>query len=156
VLAATACGYSVRGNLPDHIKTVAIPVFVNRTAVPAVEAVITGAIVEAFATSGRLRVVSRERADSVLEGEIVGYQLQALAFDPAANVRQYRLVVTLNLRFLDTRGNEVLFEESGVQEQANFVLTGQVATNIALEEGAVRRAAVDIGRAVVNLAVDRL
>jgi Lipopolysaccharide-assembly len=154
-LTATACGYSVRGNLPAHIKTVAVPVFVNRTAVPALESLITGAILEAFATSGRLRVVSRERADSVLEGEIVGYQLQPLAFDPAVNVRQYRLVVTLNLRFRDVRGNELLFEELGVQEQADFALAGQVATNIALEETAVRRAAVDIGRAVVNLAVDR-
>jgi outer membrane lipopolysaccharide assembly protein LptE/RlpB len=154
-LTVTACGYSLRGNLPAHIKTVAIPVFVNRTAVPAVESLITGAVVEAFATSGRLRVVSSERADSILEGEVVGYELEPLAFDPDANVRQYRLVVTLNLRFRDIRGNELLFEELGVQERADFVLAGQVATNIALEEGAVRRAAVDIGRAVVNLAVDR-
>jgi len=157
-LAAAACGYRFQGNLPGHIKTVAVPIFANSTSVPAVESLITAAVVEAFTTNGRLRVVSRERADAILEGEIIGYQLQPLAFDPDANVRQYRLVVTLNLRFRDVRENGILFEEAGVQEQADFALVGQVgqvATNIALEETAVRRAAVDIGRAVVNLAVDR-
>jgi hypothetical protein len=157
-LTAAGCGYHVQGSLPGRIKTVAVPIFANSTAVPAIESLITAAVAEAFTTNGRLRVVSRERADAILEGEIVGYQLQALAFDPRANVRQYRLVVTLNLRFRDVRENEILFEETGVQEQADFALVGQVgqvATNIALEEGAVRRAAVDIGRAVVNLAVDR-
>jgi hypothetical protein len=154
-LAVAACGYTVRGNLPGHIKTVAIPIFVNRTAVPAVESLITAAVVEAFTTNGRLRVVTRERADAILEGEVVGYQLEPLAFDPSANVRQYRLVVTLNLRFRDVRDNQLLFEESGVQEQADFALAGTVAANIALEDVAVRRAAIDIGRAVVSLAVDR-
>jgi hypothetical protein len=154
-LAAAACGYTVRGNLPGHIKTIAIPVFVNRTPVPAVESLITAAVVEAFTTNGRLRVVTRAHADSILEGEVVGYQLQPLAFDPDANVRQYRLIVTLNLRFRDVRDNQLLFEESGLQEQADFALAGTVAANIALEEVAVRRAAIDIGRAVVSLAVDR-
>lgn len=37
VVLAGGCGYSFRGNLPDHIKTVAVPVFTNKTAEPAVE-----------------------------------------------------------------------------------------------------------------------
>jgi outer membrane lipopolysaccharide assembly protein LptE/RlpB len=157
-LTAAACGYSLRGNLPGHIKSVAIPVFANSTSVPAIESLITGAVVEAFTTNGRLRVVPRAQADATLEGDIIGYQLQPISFDPAANVTQYRLVVTLNLRFRDLRDNELLFEELNVQEQADFVVAGpvgQVATTIAREETAVRRAAIDIGRAVVNLAVDR-
>jgi len=149
------CGYTIRGNLPAHIKTVAVPVFVNRTQEPAVENSITGAVVEAFTTNGRLRVVRREEADSLLEGQIVGYRLEPLAFDARANARQYRLIVTLSLRFLDLRRNEVLFEEKALQEKADFSVAGLVSTSIAQEEGALRQAAVDIGRAVVNLAVDR-
>jgi hypothetical protein len=34
-------------------------------------------------------------------------------------------------------------------------VTGLVAVSIAREEGALRQAAIDIGRAIVNLAVDR-
>jgi outer membrane lipopolysaccharide assembly protein LptE/RlpB len=149
------CGYTVRGNLPAHLKTVAVPLFLNRTQEPAVENSITSAVVEAFTTNGRLRVVRREEADSLLEGEIIGYRLEPLAFDQRANARQYRLIVTLSLRFLDLKKNEVLFEEKALQEKADFSVTGLVAVSIAREEGALRQAAIDIGRAIVNLAVDR-
>ena len=59
-LGLTGCGYSFRGDLPDHIKTVAVPVFTNRTAEPAVENWLTSAVVEAYATNGRLRVVKTQ------------------------------------------------------------------------------------------------
>src|SRR5438046_7936428 len=89
------CGYSFHGNLPDRIKTVAVPVFVNRTAEPAVENFLTQAVVQAFSTNGRLRVVKPAEADAILEGEGVGYQVQALAFDARANMQQYRLLGTM-------------------------------------------------------------
>ena len=149
------CGYSLGGNLPGHIKTVAVPVFVNRTHEPAVENFLTRAVIDAFVTSGRLRVVRPEDADAILEGEIVGYRLEALAFDPRANVREYRLWVTLNLRFRDVRKQAMLWRQEGLQEKADFRVPGQVAQTISREESALRQAAVDIGRAIVNLAVDR-
>ena len=158
VLATIAggCGYSVRGNLPAHIKTVAVPVFVNRTTVPGVEDVITRAVVDAFTTNSGLKVVDPQRADSILEGEIVGYQLQPLAFNPAAAVQQYRVIVTLNLLFRDLRTTEILLAEKGVQEKADFAATGSVAANVATEKGpAQQQAATDIARAIVNLAVTR-
>jgi len=154
-LLLVACGYSFSGSLPPHIKTVAVPVFANRTSEPAVENFITGAVIDAFVTSGRLRVVRPEEADSVLEGEIVGYRIEALAFDPRANVQEYRLWVTLNLQFRDVRKSLTLWRQQGLQEKADFRVPGQVAVTISREEAALRQAAVDIGRTVVNLAVNR-
>jgi outer membrane lipopolysaccharide assembly protein LptE/RlpB len=155
VLVAAGCGYSLRGNLPGHIKTVGVPVFRNRTSEPGVETFLTGAVVEAFSTNGRLRVVRPEQADSILEGEVVGYQVQSIAFDPRANVQQYRLVVTLNLRFRDVRREEVLFEQQNLQERSDFRTLGVVAQTISREETALRSAATEIARAIVALAVDR-
>jgi outer membrane lipopolysaccharide assembly protein LptE/RlpB len=152
---AAGCGYSLRGTLPPHLRTVAIPVFANQTAEPAVEGIITRAVVEAFSTNGRLRVVRREDADALLEGDVVGYDVSAIAFDPAANITQYRLTVTLNLRLRDLRRNAVVFEQAGVQDRADFRVTGAVAQTIAREETALREAAVAIARTVVSLAVER-
>ncbi len=149
------CGYSLRGNLPGHIRTVAIPVFANKTQQPGAETLLTAAVVDAFVTSGRLRVVRPEEADSILQGEIVGYQLNSLSFDPGANVREYRLTVTLNLEFRDVKNNAVLWRQDGLQEKGDFRVQGQVAATITSEETALRGAAVDIGRSIVNLAVDR-
>ena len=57
VAAAGGCGYSLRVNLPDHLKTVSVPVFRNQTTEAGVESTITSAVVNAFTSSGRLKVV---------------------------------------------------------------------------------------------------
>ena len=154
-LALSGCGYSLRGNLPDHIKTVAVPVFQNRTPVPAVENFLTNAVVNAFSTNGRLRVTSVDRADSVLDGEITNYLLQSIAYDAAANIRQFRLTVTLNLRFRDVRRNEVLFQRTNYSDRADFAVPGTVAETITTSEAALQQAATEIARSVVSFAVER-
>ena len=159
VLAAAVlsagCGYSLRGNLPDHLKTVAVPIFVNRTPVPAVENFLTNAIVNAFSTNGRLRVTTVDRADAILEGEITSYYLQSIAYDSTANIRQYRLTITLNLRFRDVRRNETLFQRTGYADRADFAVPGTVVETITASEGALQEAAVQIARSVVSFAIER-
>ena len=155
ILLAGGCGYSLRGNLPEHIRTVAVPIFVNKTQHPAVENSLTSAVVDAFVTSGRLRVVRPEDADSILEGEIVGYELDSISFNRLANVREYRLTVTLNLQFRDARRNEMIWRQEGVQEKADFRVPGQVSATSSFEQSALREAAETIGRAIVNQATER-
>lgn len=152
---SAGCGYSLRGNLPDHLRTVAVPVFRNNTPVPAVENFLTNAVLNAFTTNGRLRVTSVDRADAILEGTITGYNLQSIAFDSRANVRQYRLTVTLDLRFRDVRRNEVLLQRTGYADRADFTVPGTVAETIALQETALQQAASQIARSVVSFAVER-
>jgi outer membrane lipopolysaccharide assembly protein LptE/RlpB len=154
-LLVGGCGYSFRGNLPNHIQTVGVPIFANKTSEPGVENFLTSAVVEAFSTNGRLRVVRPERADAILDGEVVGYEVQSIAFDPNANVRQYRLLVTLNLKMRDVRQDKVLIEQRGLQERADFRVLGAVSETISREESALRAAAVEIGRSVVSLTLDR-
>ena len=153
--ALNACGYSFHGTLPAHIKTIGVLIFVNRTQQPAVESVITRAIVDAFATNGRLKIVRPDDADAVLDGEVIGYNVGPIAVDPSLGVQQYRLSVTLNLRMRDMRRNELLFQQSGFSEQADFRVAGNVAQTLSVEAGALQQAAVEIGRSVVSLALDR-
>lgn len=154
-IGIAGCGYSFRGNLPDHIKTVAVPVFTNKTAEPGVETLLTSAVVEAFATNGRLRVVKPEDADAILDGDVVGYNVLSIAFDNQANVRQYRLVVTMNIRLRDVRRSSTLFEQQNLREKADFQVLGAVSQTISAEEGAVHTAATEIGRSIVSLTIDR-
>jgi outer membrane lipopolysaccharide assembly protein LptE/RlpB len=154
-LLVTGCGYSLRGNLPSHIKSVAVPLFRNRTNEPGVESFLTVAVVEAFSTNGRLRVVRPEQADSILDGEVIGYQVQSIAYDPQSNVQQYRLIVTLNIKFRDVRRDEVLYEQKNLQERSDFRFQGVVSQTISREETALRTAATEIARAIVALAIDR-
>ncbi len=152
---AGGCGYSLRGNLPSHIKTVAVPVFRNLTTQPNVENFVTRAVVNAFSTNSGLKVVRPEVADAVLEGEVTGYQVQPIAYDSTANAQAYRLTVTMNLRFRDVRDNTMLLDQKGVAQYADFRTPGNIATTPTLEEAALTEAAQVIGRAVVSEAVER-
>ena len=149
------CGYGTRGSLPDHIKTVAVPVFKNRTLEPGVESAITSGVVNAFSNGGRVRVVSIDQADAILEGEVVGDSLDGLAFDRNANVRAYRLRLVLNVEFRDVRRSALLWRQEGLEETSDFQVEGQVSDTVARGQGAVLQAASEIGRKVVSLAVDR-
>jgi hypothetical protein len=159
ILAALlgGCGYSIGlgGTLPSHVKTVAVPIFTNSTQQPAVENVITAAVVNAFVTSGRLKVVPVSQADAILEGDIVGYTLDSIAFNPQLNVTEYRLRVRVNIRFRDVRENRMLWKQDGLEEWADFRVQGQVSDTLAREDVAARQAAIDIGRRIVASAVDR-
>jgi hypothetical protein len=151
------CGYSVGlgGNLPSHLKTVAVPIFVNSTQQPAVDGVITAAVVNAFVTSGRLKVVSVKEADSILEGNIVSYNLDSIAYNSQINVTVYRLRVRVNILFRDVRQGTTLYKQDGLEQWADFRVQGQVSDTLAREDQAARQAAVEIGRRIVASSVDR-
>jgi lipopolysaccharide assembly LptE-like protein len=155
-LLAGGCGYTLGGNLPPHVKTVAVPMFKNLTQQPAIENVITAAVVNAFAGGGRLKVVPVEQADSILEGEIVGYSVESIAYDSSINAQAFRLRVRLNIQFRDVRDNTMLWRQEGLEERSDFRVSGQVSQTLSAErEGAAGQAAVDIGRKIVSLALDR-
>jgi len=158
ILAAVVlagCGYGTRGSLPDHIKTVAVPIFKNRTLEPGVESAITSGVVNAFSSGGRVKVVPIDQADAILQGEVVAYSLDGLAFDQTANVRAYRLRMVLNVEFRDVRKSAMLWRQEGLSETSDFQVQGQVSDTIARGRGAMSQAAAEIGRKVVNLALDR-
>jgi outer membrane lipopolysaccharide assembly protein LptE/RlpB len=152
---AGGCGYTLQGNLPDHLKTVSVPVFKNQTTEPGAENTITAAVINAFTTNGRLKVVSVDRADCILDGEVTGYQVQSLTYDSKLNLRSYRLTVTMNVRFRDLRRTELIWQQDALVENVTFDVAGQVSDTISREEGAVKQAALEIGRKIVNRAVDR-
>ena len=158
ILAAVVlagCGYGTKGTLPEHIKTVAVPIFKNRTLEPGVESAITSGVVNAFSSGGRVKVVPIDQADAILQGEVVAYSLDGLAFDQNANVQAYRLRLVLNVEFRDVRRSEMLWRQEGLSETSDFQVQGQVSDTIARGRGAVNQAAAEIGRKVVNLALDR-
>jgi outer membrane lipopolysaccharide assembly protein LptE/RlpB len=153
-LLAGGCGYSLRPSLPGNVKTVHIPTLQNKTQEPGIEDFVTQALIQALVTSGVAKIAPADRADAVLDGSIVEYSLTSLAFDRTANVTQYRLQIGLSLELRDRRTGEVLWKQDRIQERADFPVAGQVTTTIVREQDAVRRAAVDISRAIVSLAFE--
>lgn len=123
VLAAGifGCGYQLvgRGSLPDHINTIAIPLFVNKTQEQGAEDVLTQAIINEFIT-GKTRLVEPSRADAILTGEIISYTRQATQFDANRQVIQYKLTVSVNMKLEDLINREILWEQQNLAEDQDF------------------------------------
>jgi hypothetical protein len=154
-LLTGGCGYAIGVQLPPDVKTIAVPLFKNLTQQPAVEDVMTQAMVTAFANTG-VKVVPIPQADSILEGEVVEYQVQSIAFDTGTNAQVYRLRVRLNIQFRNVRNNTMIFRQDGIEDRSDFRAWGDVAQTLSQERlGATSQAAVEIARRVVSLALDR-
>ena len=75
-------------------------------------------------------------------------------YDSKLNLRSYQLTVSMDVRFRDLKRSELLWQQNGLTEQVAFDVAGQVSETISREEGAVKQAALEIGRKVVSHAVD--
>jgi hypothetical protein len=65
------------------------------------------------------------------------------------------LRIGLSLTLRDLRKNEVVWRQDRIEDRADFDVAGQVTQTLAREDDAVRRAAVDVSRAIVSLAFER-
>jgi len=111
------CGiYSFSGSgLPAHIRTVAVPIFGNQTAEIGIRENLTDAVTEALVTDGRLRVLGRESADSIIEGTVVDYKEQAYTYDRSENVQEYIVRIYVDVSYQDVSNRRVLWEEKRME-----------------------------------------
>jgi len=80
LLAAPVCvcltgclGYHIGPAKPNYLRDVhaiAVPTFENKTLMPRVEVLVTDTVIKQFQQDGTYRIVSGDRADATLKGEI--------------------------------------------------------------------------------------
>ncbi len=128
LLAGTsACGYTFRGkqnNLPPDVRTIAIPVFANRTGETRIEAIFTDAVLFQFTRSQMLRVVDEGSADAVLRGVIKRVDIEDVAYTTSETSRQRRVTVTVDARLTRTRDGKVLWENPDLVQRATYNVAG--------------------------------
>ncbi len=124
-------------HVPPGLHSIAIPTFKNNTFEPGVEIPFTQAFLNEFIQDRRVKVVSREEADSVLEGVVRFFQLSFAASGTTGFVSQYAISVTADFTLKDRTG-KVLWTEKGVQEGQWFqVPSGSTSGTIGVaSEGA--------------------
>jgi hypothetical protein len=157
-LGLGGCGYSLEGmrtSLPQEVRTIAIPTMTNRTVEPGIENIFTRAAIREFNLDGRLKVVPKARADSLLEGSIQDFYISSISYDAAGLVLAYRARVTLGviLRRIDT--GEILWEAPSIQETQEYRVASSVQTNEARKRLAIVQIAEVVAETVRDLIMDR-
>ena len=86
-------------------KSIAVPMFRNRTLRPQLEAQVTNAIIKGLQEDGSLRIQSQPNADVVLEGEIIRYERNVLRFLQSETrvPREFEIAITVRVEAKDAQ-----------------------------------------------------
>ncbi len=123
VAVAGGCGgYHVGTLLPEHIKTIAVPVFVNKTSEPNLEIQATNAVINQLATDGTLRVVPEGEADVVLTARIIRYQRKPIRYTGVTRPAEYRITVTVLCTLHDTHEGTDRLKDERVSGNTTFIV----------------------------------
>ncbi len=150
IVFISSCGYHatpVGGIVPENVKTIAIPVFINGTNEPYVDVEITKAVVEEFLTDGRLQVVSLEAADVVLRGRVVRFDLTPLSYTVDSFVQQYMVTISVNVSIEEAKSQKILWQEQGLSTifvSSYPVTIGDITATKIAKDGAIKNASKEI------------
>ena len=152
-LAVGCLGYRVGPILKADYRSVAVPMFKNKTYKPQLEAQITNGIIKRLQTDGTLRVDSEANADVVVTGEIIRYNRLALRLlqENADVPREYRLVIVVHVEAHDRLTGKVVLKPTDISGSADmFIGSDQQSA----EYQALPLVADDVARQVVSLLVE--
>lgn len=111
IFTLTSCGHTPIRILPEHIKSLYIPFFINQTFQYGLEEVMTNRVIEEFIKDGRLEVVDRELADTELKGTILSYQKVPFSYDKKGNINKYQVSIKVSFELRDLTTNKPLWQE---------------------------------------------
>ncbi|MDD5680124.1 MAG: LptE family protein [Candidatus Omnitrophica bacterium] len=162
---SSGCGYTAKSLLPPDLKTIYVDNFKNTIDVgkettemskyelyrPGIENDVTNAIVNRFAFDGNLKIAQKEGADLILSGELTSYRKEALRYDNADNVEEYRVKITVDIKATRASDGKVLWVEKAFTGESTYNTTGNFVTT---EEVARSEAMEDLARRVVERTIE--
>ena len=147
------CGYRPLGAAPPDSQvrpSLAIPLFANRSTEVGLEAIFATAMINAFAQTKAVKVVSGDRdADLVLEGKVRSLDNTSVAFDSItrSSVRRVSLRVEITLR--QKKGDKVLWKDTQFLQE-DYVVDPNYHLGEATKTEGLHRAAVTLARRVLD------
>jgi hypothetical protein len=122
--SSTASGAATRGLFREDVRTVAIPIFTNRTFERNVEFDLSKALVNTIESTTPYKVVPKERADTILEGEVTRVDVKTTSNSPYTSLPQEQLMILrVNFTWKDLRTGRILVQRKHFDQTANYYPT---------------------------------
>lgn len=149
------CGYHTAGHasqLPDAVKTIAIPSFKNETLNYRIEQMLTASVVREFTTRTRYHIVNEagDDADATLRGTVLSTAASPLTYDTATGrAASVLVVVSMRVSFTD-RAGKVLYQNPSYLFREQYEVSQDLATFFEEDSPAFRRLSQDFARTLVS------
>ena len=148
LLVCTGCGYTASpALLPQHLKTVAIPVFENGTPEAQLEQQLTDAVVQVFVKDNHLKIVDEKSANAVVRGKVTQYKNAVFGFSSTSQATEYRVTIGVQITFKDLVKNRELWSDEIVKSAIYSVQQSpgqQVKTELDGRKDAISKVADEV------------
>ncbi len=129
LLLSGCYGFSGGGGLPKQLKTVAIEPFDNQTAVPELQRELFEQLRAALRERLNLREAPPARADVVVRGTLVKYDVD-LPAGVSSDGRQTtstrrRLLIVIDVEIVDQTTGRILLKKNGLQREGQYAEGGE-------------------------------
>jgi hypothetical protein len=137
-------GYRWQSLYRQDVQSVAVEIFTSKDFHQGVEFKLTRALAQQIEASTPYKVVSRDRADTILEGELTSVHIDPISSDLHTSIPQEQLV-TLRVNFIwkDLRTGKILAQRKGFEQATTYYPTLGEGESVGAQQ-AVERLALGI------------
>lgn len=148
----SGCGYHVAGtggHMPGEIKSMAIPIFQNKTTKPDIESIITGAFRNEFVNNVHIS----DTGEAVFTGIIKSYTLRAVSFTRSDVNQEYRLTIAISASITKPGLTAPLWIDEDITANEDFIVN---INDVNATKESERRALVKISADIARLTKERI
>lgn len=148
-LIQTGCGYSSGELFPDDVRTVAVPIFENKSFYRGVEFDLTEALVKEIELRTPYKVTGTNRADTIIRGTITSVSQSRLSRQSIGGVPQELEVhVMVDFEWKDLRSGQTLRQREGFESVGRYMPAAPVSEPLEVGQ---HEAVARMARAVVSV-----
>lgn len=153
--ATLSCGYHTAGHnviLPENVKTLAIPAFVNQSQTYRIEQTLTAAVVREFTTRTHYQILhdSGDAADATLNGTILTTTSSPLTYDSrTGRAESILVVVSMKVSLIDRRG-KILFQNPSYVFREQYQVSQELSSFFEEDSPALGRLSRDFAQTLVS------
>jgi outer membrane lipopolysaccharide assembly protein LptE/RlpB len=155
VLFSPGCGYHTAGHavqLPQNVKTIAVPAFKNETTTYRIEQMLTASVVREFITRTHYSILNdaSSDADATLRGTVLSTSASPLAYDTNTG-RAASVLVVVSMRVtLSDRQGKVLYQNPAYLFREQYEVSQDLQSFFEEDSPAFRRLSQDFARTLVS------
>jgi len=154
LMLTAGCGYHTAGHavqLPENVKTIAVPAFKNETSTYRIEQMLTASVVREFTTRTHYHILNTpgEEADATLTGTVLSTTASPLAYDTSSG-RAASVLVVVSMRVsLADRNGKVLYQNPAYLFREQYEVSQDLQSFFEEDSPAFRRLSQDFARTLV-------
>jgi len=145
-----------KSELPDYIKTVAVPPFQNTALRYKVESRFTKAVMDELIHRGHgIKVQSdREGADAVIDGVVKQFSFGGVLLDDKGRARVFEVQITAAVTVRDQHDNRVLYDNQNFIFRGEYEFANDPRNFFNEEDPAVMRIARSFAESIVSTLIN--